>query len=148
MERRLLDEGAASDELTGTLAALDAEGLLDDEQLAEHYLEARSARLGHGAERLVRELVARGVEESTANAAWRRLVDEGRVQPEDALERLLERFAHDASPDGRLDLRQAQNVVGKLRRRGHELSRIMPLVRPRIKDDRGEPRGWMTDESD
>jgi len=57
-------------------------GVLDDARLAEHVLLTRSERLGHGPNRLLPDLVRRGVPEGVARAAWDRLVERGDVDPD------------------------------------------------------------------
>ena len=67
------------------------EALLDDADLAYQYIVVRAERMLHGEQRLVRDLVARGVENATAEAAWRRALEEGEVDDEALLRRAVER---------------------------------------------------------
>lgn len=124
LRRRGFDEAAVEE----AVAALSADGHLDDAALAEHYLEARAGRLLHGPARMVRELVDRGVDEAVARRAWQALIDDGRVDPRDLLRRALERrLPAGAEPADRKAVRRVYNA---LLRAGFEASEVMTALFP------------------
>jgi len=66
---RLHDRGYPEPDIEEALARLDSIGAVDDAALARHWVEVRSARKGHGARRLIRDLEARGVDPGIAQRA-------------------------------------------------------------------------------
>lgn len=68
--RRLLRKQHPPAAVTEAIAALERRGLLDDRVFAERYAAAR-ARRGLGPARLIRDLLAQGVDRATAEAAVR-----------------------------------------------------------------------------
>ena len=66
--RRLRDRGHNPSAAAEAVGRLETKGLLDDEKFARHFARVRSAR-GHGAPRLLTDLLARGVERRMAERA-------------------------------------------------------------------------------
>ena len=66
--RRLRDRGHNPSAAAEAVGRLETKGLLDDEEFARHFARVRSAR-GHGAPRLLTDLLARGVERRLAERA-------------------------------------------------------------------------------
>jgi regulatory protein len=92
LRRRLLQKQHPPAAVDGALARLAAHGLLDDAQFARHYAGAKAAR-GRGPSRLLRDLLAQGVERRVAEEAVRTaLADEG-VDPGVALRAVAEQRA-------------------------------------------------------
>jgi len=92
LRRRLLQKQHPPAAVDGALARLTAQGLLDDAQFARDYAGAKAAR-GRGPARLVRDLLAQGVERRVAEEAVRTaLADEG-VDPGVALRAVAEKRA-------------------------------------------------------
>ena len=88
---RLESSGHRDPDIREVLERLLADGSLNDQALASHYMAARMERLGHGPNRLIRELIRRGVEETVAQDALRTGLDAGDLDPERVLERELGR---------------------------------------------------------
>jgi regulatory protein len=128
LQRKLEQKGFDGAARAEALAALESEGLLDDGGLALHYILVRSERLGHGRERLVRELIERGVARETAEQAWTDAVDGGSLDPE----RLLARQARLRleREGGRLDLQAYRRVYNSLLRAGFEARSIRAQLDP------------------
>lgn len=68
---KLRNKGFDDGEIDGAVARLDEIGLLDDETLAERFVEFRSVDRGWGPHRLANELRRRGVDSSIAEQASR-----------------------------------------------------------------------------
>jgi regulatory protein len=105
------DAGAAVDRLA-------ASGVLDDSRLASHYLLTRSERLGHGRERLLRDLLSRGVDPEVAESAWVAVVGTGDLDPGAQLAREAERRV--AAQGGVLDRKRYARVYNALLRAGFD----------------------------
>src|SRR6266550_3030338 len=77
LRRRLLQKQHPPAAVDGALARLAAQGLLDDAAFARDYAGVKAAR-GRGPARLIKDLLAQGVDRSVAEAAVRAaLADEG-----------------------------------------------------------------------
>jgi SOS response regulatory protein OraA/RecX len=126
LERRGFDPA----ESAAALDALGREGWIDDHELALHYIVVRAERLGHGRERLCRELVGRGVPAEIVERAWSEALQQGRLEPE----RLLARQAslRVEREGGRLDLRAYRRVYNSLLRAGFEAPSIRTQLEPYI----------------
>jgi SOS response regulatory protein OraA/RecX len=91
IQRRLQDKGVPALEIEEAVDELLREKYLDDTALAYDFIVLRAERKGHAEQRLVRDLVGRGVSESIACAAWRRAVEVGDVEPKALIRRAMER---------------------------------------------------------
>jgi regulatory protein len=87
----LAERGHGAVVIESVLESLAADGRLDDRELALHFILVRTDRLGHGQQRLLRELEARGVDRDVAAAAWRAAVEDYGVDPDHLLARQLQR---------------------------------------------------------
>jgi len=125
---RLAERGHAAPVIEQTVAALHESGLLNDEVLAVHYIVTRSARLGHGRSRLLRELERRGVARGVAERAWREAVELDEVDPDDVLRRQVARQVDRCA--GRLEPRDYRRVYNALLRGGHDAGAVVAALRP------------------
>ena len=80
LERRLVRKQHPPAAVDAALERLAARGLLDDRRFAERYAALRAVR-GRGPARLVRDLLAQGVERRTAEEAVRQALDEEGIDP-------------------------------------------------------------------
>ena len=92
LRRRLLQKQHPPAAVDGALERLAALGLLDDAQFALDYARQKSYR-GRGAARLVRDLLAQGVERRVAEDAVRTALAAEGVDPTDAIRALAEKRA-------------------------------------------------------
>jgi len=111
----LLERGHAAAVVEAVIEALRRVGHVDDRRLALHYVQTRSARLGHGPRRLIGALVRRGVDEACARAAWDAAVRDGDVDPVELIRRQLRRRV---GPTGQLDRAGYRRVYNALLRAG------------------------------
>jgi SOS response regulatory protein OraA/RecX len=94
---KLRARGHAEEAIADALARLaDAYGA-DDASVALAFVTARGRERGR--DRVVGELVARGVPEEAASAAWSQARDEGAIDPEESLARAVRRRL--GAPPGR-----------------------------------------------
>jgi regulatory protein len=128
MRERLARAGHAAAAVDVTVEALRRAGLLDDRRLATDFITLRSARLGHGPERLVGQLVRRGVRREVADAAWEEAVAREDVDPLAGLRRRLARAIEHG--DGRLDSRSWSRVYNALLRAGFSAEVIERELEP------------------
>jgi len=105
LRRRLLQKQHPPAAVDGALARLAAQGLLDDAQFARDYAGAKAAR-GRGPARLVRDLLAQGVERRMAEEAVRRALADDGVDPGAAVRAVAEKRA-----------RQLAGLPGPVRKR-------------------------------
>lgn len=120
--RSLVERGHDRGEAARLCERLREQGTLDDSGLAVHYILARSARLGHGPRRLLRELEARGVAADVARAAWRAALDQHGLDPQRLLERAI--AARLRGIRGRVDERAYRRVYNALLRAGFEAHEV------------------------
>jgi len=80
LERRLVRKQHPPAAVDAALERLAARGLLDDRRFAERYAALRAVR-GRGPARVVRDLLAQGVERRTAEEAVRQALDEEGIDP-------------------------------------------------------------------
>jgi regulatory protein len=90
LERRLARKRHPRGAVVGALERLAVRGLIDDRRFAEEYARARAAR-GTGRARIVRDLLAQGVERGTAEEAVRRALEMEVIDPETAARALAVR---------------------------------------------------------
>jgi regulatory protein len=112
----LLERDHPAEAVGEALRRLADAGYLDDGDLALHFILARAPRLGHGPERLLRELEQRGVDPATAREAWRRALLEGGLREEELVREAVRRRV--ARQPGALDRRAYRRVYNALRRAG------------------------------
>ena len=125
LRRRLVKKQHPPAAVDAALERLTARGLLDDVRYAEQYAALRATR-GKGPARLLRDLLAQGVERRTAEEAVRRaLADEG-IDPEVEARAVAARRARqlaDLPPPVR-----KRRLLAYLVRRGYEGPRVKELV--------------------
>ena len=80
LQRRLVKKQHPPAAVDAALERLTIRGLLDDRQFAEQYAALRATR-GRGPARLLRDLLAQGVERHTAEHAVRRAIEEEGIDP-------------------------------------------------------------------
>lgn len=138
LRRALGERGFASRETAREVRRLEQQGLIDDRALALHYIAVRAERLGHGRERLVRELTERGIARATAERAWSDAVRQGSVEPEQLLARQAGRRVE--REGGRLDVRAYRRVYNALLRAGFDPRSIRTRLEPYrdFPDDAGD----------
>ena len=122
LRRRLLQKQHPPAAVDGALARLAAQGLLDDAAFARDYAGVKAAR-GRGPARLIKDLLAQGVERGEAEAAVRAaLADEG-VDADAAVRAVAEKRARQLA--GLPAPVRKRRLVAFLARRGFQ----GPLVR-------------------
>jgi regulatory protein len=80
LQRRLVKKQHPPAAVDRALERITARGLLDDRRFAEQYVAVRAAR-GRGPARLVKDLLAQGVERHLAEAAVARALEEEGIDP-------------------------------------------------------------------
>ena len=83
--RRLQAQGHAVQEVESACRRLRQAGYLDDRRLAMDFIVTRAERLGHGPQRLVADLLRRGVRAEVARSAMHLAVERGDVAPRELL---------------------------------------------------------------
>jgi regulatory protein len=126
LRRRLIQRQHPAEAVDAAIERLAARGLLDDRRFALFYAAARAAR-GRGPSRLLRDLLAQGVERRVAEAAIQQaLLDEG-IDPVQAARVAARRRAaalRDLSPEVR-----RRRLTGFLVRRGFAGPHLRDVVR-------------------
>jgi len=92
LRRRLLQKQHPPAAVDGALERLAGQGLLDDAQFARDYAGAKATR-GRGPSRLLRDLLAQGVERRVAEEAVRAALEDESVDPGAALRAVAEKRA-------------------------------------------------------
>ena len=124
LRRRLVQKQHPPAAADGALARLEARGLLEDRRFAREY--AASHALRRGPARLLRDLLAQGVERGTAEEAVRAaLADEG-VDPVSAARAVAEKRARQLA-DLPLEVRR-RRLLAYLARRGFQGSEARGLA--------------------
>jgi len=124
LRRRLVQKQHPPAAADGALARLEARGLLEDRRFAREY--AASHALRRGPARLLRDLLAQGVERDTAEEAVRAaLADEG-VDPVSAARAVAEKRARQLA-DLPLEVRR-RRLLAYLARRGFQGSEARGLA--------------------
>jgi regulatory protein len=90
LSRKLRDRGHDARAIRQALDRMVAIGALDDAVFCERFTRGRLAR-GHGAGRVLTDLLARGVDRRTAERAIRQVSQEEAIRPAEQLERLIRR---------------------------------------------------------
>jgi regulatory protein len=128
--RRLVRKGHDKAVAEGVVAALGAEGLVDDAEFARHYTRTRAARRRLGPARLEADLRRLGVDERTAAVAVgetlaRERIDPARLLREAATRKLREMAGLDRAA-------QRRRLKAFLLRRGFGSGEIVALLRELI----------------
>ncbi len=125
LRRRLLQKQHPPAAVDGALARLAAHGLLDDARFAQDYARAKAAR-GRGPARLVRDLLAQGVERRVAEDAVRASLAADGVDPEAVLQAVAEKRARQL--EGLPVAVRKRRLVAFLARRGFGGPAIREIV--------------------
>lgn len=126
LERRLVKKQHPPAAVDTALDRLAARGLLDDRRFAERYAALRAVR-GRGPARLVRDLLAQGVERRTAEEAVRRALDEEGIDP--GIEARAVAVKRVSQLDGLPVPARKRRLVAFLVRRGYAPQQVKDLVR-------------------
>jgi regulatory protein len=118
---RLVDRGHEAADVDAVVAALRAEGLLDDERLARTHARTASAIKGRGRHRIRRELEARGIDRGLADRA---VSDLSRADEAETLRRLVERKTRGRA----LDMAGERRLFQQLLRRGFDTDAIRRML--------------------
>jgi regulatory protein len=126
LKRGLEQKGERGPHVDAAIARLLAAGALDDEAFAQHFARGRLGGGAVGRSRVVRELVVRGVDRSSAEGAVRQAADDTGASEGEAVERAARkklRSLEGLAPDVR-----RRRLYGFLARRGFahdEISRVL-----------------------
>ena len=118
MRARLAAKGHPEPAIEEACSRLAETGYLDDGKLALDFIATRAERLGHGPEKLLAALRARGVEPDEAEAALRLAVERGDLAPREVLRQRLPRHLRGATLP--LASREYARVYNALRRAGFD----------------------------
>ena len=125
LQRRLVKKQHPPRAVDAALERLGARGLLDDRRFAEQYAGLRATR-GRGPARLLRDLLAQGVERRTAEEAVRRALDEESIDP--ALEARAVAVKRARQLGGLPPVVRRRRLLAFLVRRGYAGPQIRALV--------------------
>jgi regulatory protein len=125
LRRRLLQKQHPPTAVDGALARLAAHGLLDDARFAQDYARAKAAR-GRGPARLVRDLLAQGVERLVAEDAVRASLAADGVDPEAVLQAVAAKRARQL--EGLPAPVRKRRLVAFLARRGFQGAEVREVV--------------------
>ena len=123
--RRLRERGHNPSAAAKAVGRLEESGLLNDAEFAEHFVRVRGPK-GYGAPRLLRDLLARGVERRVAERAIDAGFEHEGVRRADQVRQLLEKKAalvRDLPPDT-----QRRRLLAYLERRGFRGRDVSELV--------------------
>lgn len=125
LERRLVKRQHPRAAVDTALERLAARGLLDDRRFAERYAALRAVR-GRGPARLIRDLLAQGVERRTAEDAVRHALDDEGIDPGvEARAVAVRRASQLGGLPGRVRKRR---LLAFLMRRGYDSAQVKDLV--------------------
>lgn len=124
MREKLTGRGCDPDDVTTTIDALLAEGLLDDRRVASAHLRTAARVKGRGRVRIARELAARGIAADIVDETVASLSDEEEAS---AVERLLVRKRLPA----RMSMPERRRLFQQLLRRGFRADVIAKVLRIR-----------------
>lgn len=131
LRRTLLDHHYTQDAVDAALERLTTHGWLDDRRVAEEYA-ARRAGGGRGPERLVLDLIGRGVDRGTAEAAVRAALLDSGTDPARQAEALAQRRA--AQLGALPAVARRRRLLAYLARRGFRGPEVRAVV-DRLCDD-------------
>ncbi len=126
MLRRLRDRGHNPSAAAEAVARLEAKGLLNDREYARNFVRVRSGK-GHGASRLITDLLARGVDKRLAEQAVFEILEAEEIDPIEQARALVEKRAlqlGDLPP-----VKKRRRLLAYLGRRGYRGYEIDQLVR-------------------
>ena len=125
MKRRLRQRGHKGSVIDEVVGRLETAGLLDDEAFARHFSRVRLAR-GHGAPRILTDLLSRGVERRLAEFAIDEVVEAEEVDPIEAARVLAEKRSSQLG-DLPADTKKRRMLAYLARRgfRGYEVTEIV-----------------------
>lgn len=129
LRRRLLQKQHPPAAADGALDRLAAQGLLDDARFAREYAATRATRRGGGGRgpaRLVRDLLAQGVERRLAEEAVRTALAEEGVDPAEAARAVAEQRARQLA--GLPTPVRKRRLTAYLVRRGYQGAAVRELV--------------------
>ena len=136
LRERLTRLGHAAQEVEATVREALQAHWLDDTALAREALRSGLAR-GRGKERLLAQLLSRGIAPQLAETVWEALLSSGEVDPEAGLRAEVERRVRAAG--GTLTGRATARIYNALLRSGHDpesvKSALAPYVRAGLGDD-------------
>ena len=115
MLRKLRGKGFGKYAAAKAVGRLEDAGLLDDSDFAEHYARVKAPK-GFGPPRLLRDLLARGIERTVAERAIQRALEQEDVDVSERRAALAEKRARQL--DGLPEDVVKRRVAGYLRRRG------------------------------
>ena len=126
--RRLEAQGHAAEEVESACRRLRQAGYLDDQRLAMDFIVTRAERLGHGPERLVADLLRRGVRAEVARSAMHLAVERGDIAPRELLRARIRSGLGDGPPH--LPPRAYARMYNALRRAGFDEESIGRELEP------------------
>lgn len=144
LRRRLEAAGHAAEAVEATCRRLHQLRYLDDRALAVDFIVARAARLGHGPQRMARELERRGVAQAEVAAAFALAAEGGDYDPREALRG---RIARGVAPGAELDRRGYARMYNALRRAGFDEAMVEQELEP-YRVDADPHSASTTDETD
>lgn len=130
LRRRLLQKPHPPGAVDVAMQRLAAHGLLDDLQFAVHFAATRGAR-GRGPARLLRDLLAQGVDRRTAEAGIERAFADQGIDPLAAVRRLATRRA--GQLEGVPVPARRRRLLAFLARRGYTGSQVIDLVQELVR---------------
>jgi SOS response regulatory protein OraA/RecX len=126
--RRLEAQGYAAADVASACSRLRQAGYLDDRRLAMDFIVTRAERLGHGPERLVADLLRRGVRAEVARSAMQLAVERGDLAPRELLRARIRSRLGDGPPQ--LEARGYARMYNALRRAGFDEESIGRELEP------------------
>lgn len=125
LQRRLVRKQHPPQAVDAALERLAARGLLDDRRFAEQYAALRATR-GKGPARLIRDLLAQGVERRTAESGVRQALDDEAIDPEQEARAVAVKRAQVL--DGLPPVVRKRRLLAFLLRRGYTGPQVKGLV--------------------
>jgi regulatory protein len=132
LRERLSRRGHAPLDVEAAVREARHAGWIDDAALARTVVR-EGLEKGRGKERLLAQLLSRGIEPELAEKAWEELLSSGDVDPEGTLRAEVERRV--AAGGGALTGRAAARIYNALLRSGHDPERIRSALAPYVGDD-------------
>lgn len=123
--RRLRDRGHNPSAAAHVVGRLEEAGVLNDAEFARHFVRVHSGR-GQGPGRLLRDLVARGVERRVAERAIDEVLDAEGIDPVEQARALAHKRARQLGTLPRQTLRR--RLLAYLSRRGFRRGEVIDLV--------------------
>lgn len=129
LDRHLKEKGVDPSERAACIARMEEYHLLDDLEYARMYIESMLER-GRGLARIRRELAGKGVDRYVIEDAVALLGDDLPDEYEAALGQALEELAEEnlLAMDYREKQKAKARIVGRLTRRGYEMSTVLEAL--------------------